>query len=231
MAESAHQGDKLNVFISYSRDDLDFADLLDATLGLAGFATSIDRRGIFGGEDWEKRLGALIAAADTVVFVLSPSSVRSEICTWEVKEARRLSKRVLPVVCQALGDSKPPDELASLDYIFCYPEPKSPNSGIPSGLARLAWALNTDLDWLREHTDYLKQATDWAAGGKIAERLLLGSDIALAKAWLTRRPKNGPEPTELQLDFIKASEAEDIRQQSAESQRLRRCRRRRPRVG
>jgi hypothetical protein len=46
MAESAHQGDKLNVFISYSRDDLAFADQLDAGLGLAGFGTTIDRHGI-----------------------------------------------------------------------------------------------------------------------------------------------------------------------------------------
>jgi len=40
MAEAAGQGDKLNVFISYSRDDLDFADQLDAALGLAGFGTA-----------------------------------------------------------------------------------------------------------------------------------------------------------------------------------------------
>ena len=31
--KSAQQGDKLNVFISYSRDDLAFADQLDAALG------------------------------------------------------------------------------------------------------------------------------------------------------------------------------------------------------
>ena len=43
MAEAAGQDDKLNVFISYSRDDLDFADQIDAALGLAGFGTSIDR--------------------------------------------------------------------------------------------------------------------------------------------------------------------------------------------
>jgi hypothetical protein len=32
MAGAAGQGGKLNVFISYSRDDLDFADQLDASL-------------------------------------------------------------------------------------------------------------------------------------------------------------------------------------------------------
>jgi hypothetical protein len=32
--------------------------------------------------------------------------------------------------------------------------------------------------------------------------------IAEAKAWVARRPKGAPEPTALQLDFIRASEQE-----------------------
>jgi polyhydroxyalkanoate synthesis regulator phasin len=64
MTETARQGGKLNVFISYSRDDLAFADLLDATLGLAGFDTSIDRRGIFGGEDWSQALDPVLKRID-----------------------------------------------------------------------------------------------------------------------------------------------------------------------
>src|SRR5215470_17861888 len=78
---------KLRVFISYSRDDLDFADQLDAALNTCGFECFIDRQGISGGEDWKRRLGNLISEADTVVFVLSPDSARSETCNWEVEEA------------------------------------------------------------------------------------------------------------------------------------------------
>jgi hypothetical protein len=87
-------------------------------------------------------------------------------------------------------------------------------------LVQLTSALNTDLDWLREHTRYLQRATEWDGGGRPANRLLSGPDITTAKAWAARRPKNAPEPTELQLDFIKASETEATRQQSAEAQRL-----------
>jgi TIR domain len=68
---------KLRAFISYSRDDLKFADQLDAALDACGFECVIDRQGISGGEDWKRRLGNLISEADTVVFVLSPSSARS----------------------------------------------------------------------------------------------------------------------------------------------------------
>src|SRR5271165_4163547 len=220
MAEAAGQASKLNVFISYSRDDLAFADQLDAALRLTGFGTSIDRHGISAGEDWPKRLGNLIRDADTIVFVLSPSSAKSKTCAWEVEEAVRLGKRVIPVLSRSLENASAPPQLAALNYIYFYDEPRFPGSGFGSGLVGLVSALNTDLDWLREHTRYLQRATEWDAGGRPANRLLSGPDIATAKAWAARRPKNAPEPTELQRDFIKASEAEDIRQQSAEAQRL-----------
>jgi hypothetical protein len=193
MVEAAKPGGKLNVFISYSRDDPDFADRLDASLQLGDFETTIDRRGMSGGEDWKARLGALIRDADTVVFVLSPSSAKSEICEWEVDEAVRLGKRVIPVVACPLGDVKPPQQLADRDYIYLYPEPKFPGSGFGPGLLRLGAALNTDLDWLREHTRYLRLANEWEEVGKPPDRRLLSAaDIALAKNWAASRPPKAP---------------------------------------
>jgi hypothetical protein len=211
--------DKLNVFISYSRDDLDFADQLDKALRLTGFAT-LDRHGISGGEDWRIRLGGLIRAADTVVFVLSPASAASEICAWEVGEAARLNKRIIPVLCRTLGGESPPLALAQRNYIFFYREPKSPGSGFGGGLGQLVTALNTDLDWLREHTRLLQRATEWQVGGRSANRLLSGEDIAAAKAWAARRPKDAPSPTELHLAFLRASEDEEAARAGAERRRL-----------
>ena len=172
---------KLRVFISYSRDDLNFADQLDAALDACGFECLIDRHGISGGEDWKRRLGNLISEADTVVFVLSPSSARSEICDWEVEEAARLNKRILPVICRPLEGVSPPPRLRDLNYIFFYEEPKVPDSGFGTGLASLVAALNTDFDWLREHTRYLQRAIEWDTGGRPANRLLSGNDIARGK--------------------------------------------------
>jgi WD40 repeat protein len=211
---------KLRVFISYSRDDLDFADQLDAALDLCGFECSIDRHGISGGEDWKRRLGTLISEADTVVFVLSPASARSEICAWEVEEATRLSKRILPVICRPLDGASPPPRLRDRNYIFFYADPKTPGSGFGTGLASLVAALNTDFDWLREHTRYLQRAIEWDRGGRPANRLLSGDDIASAKAWAARRPKDAPEPTELHLDFVRASENFETERQSEERRRL-----------
>ena len=68
----ADASEKLKVFISYSRRDAaEFADDLVAGLELAGFAPFLDRHDIAAGEDWEARLGGLIAQSDTVVFVVT----------------------------------------------------------------------------------------------------------------------------------------------------------------
>jgi TPR repeat protein len=212
---------KLRVFISYSRDDLEFADQLDAALNAYGFECLIDRHGISGGEDWKRRLGNLISEADTVVFVLSPTSARSEICAWEVEEATRLGKRILPVNCRPLEGASPPPQLRERNYIFFHTDPKAaPGAGFGTGLANLTAALNTDFDWLREHTRYLQRAIEWNAGGRPADRLLSGDDIAEAKAWVARRPKNAPEPTALHLDFIRASEEEAGARLSAQRKQL-----------
>jgi TIR domain len=149
---------KLRVFISYSRDDLEFADQLDAALDACGFECIIDREGISGGEKWKLRLGNMISEADTVVFVLSPTSARSEICAWEVEEATRLGKRILPVISRPLGGTSPPPQLRERNYIFFHAGPKAaPGAGFGTGLASLIAALNTDFDWLREHTRYLQR--------------------------------------------------------------------------
>jgi TPR repeat protein len=211
---------KLRVFISYSRDDLDFADQLAAALDTSGFECFIDREGISGGEAWKRRLGILISEADTVVFVLSPESARSETCNWEVEEAARLNKRILPANWRPLESVSPPPRLRDLNYIFFYKEPKVPGSGFGTGLAKLVAALNTDFDWLREHTRYLQRAIEWDKGGRPANRLLSGDDIAEAKAWAARRPKDAPEPTALHLDFIRASEGEAEARLSAQRKQL-----------
>ena len=211
---------KLRVFISYSRDDLDFADQLAAALDTSGFECFIDREGISGGEAWKRRLGNLISEADTIIFVLSPSSARSETCNWEVEEAARLNKRILPANCRPLEGVNPPPRLRDLNYIFFYKEPKVPGSGFGTGLASLVAALNTDFNWLREHTRYLQRAKEWDEGGRPANRLLSGNDIAEAKAWVARRPKSAPEPTTLHLDFIRASEEEAAARLSEQHKQL-----------
>src|SRR5215467_2693714 len=111
-------GEKLKVFISYSRrDSAAFADELVAGLEVAGFAPFLDRHDIAAGEDWEARLGGLIREADTVVYVISPEAVKSERCGWEVDKTLALSKRLIPVIYQPATEADIPDRLRRLQFI------------------------------------------------------------------------------------------------------------------
>jgi TIR domain len=201
---------QFKVFISYSRAESRFADELVKGLEYGGqFDVTIDRESIAEGEDWKLRLGALIAEADSIVFVISPDSAKSDICAWEVAHAKRLSKRIIPVLAKPVGKIPVPRELAKLNYVrFDAMDNGEPRSFM-EGLAALVRALNTDIAWLHEHTRYLTLAQSWDEAGRLPNRLLSGPDIAVAKEWVAKRSKDAPEVTGLQHDFIKASEAED----------------------
>jgi TIR domain len=111
-------GEKLKVFISYSRrDSAAFADELMAGLELAGFAPFLDRHDIAAGEDWEARLGGLIEQSDTVVFVVSPEAVKSKRCVWEVDRTIELSKRLLPVIFKPVPENDIPEKLRRLQFV------------------------------------------------------------------------------------------------------------------
>src|ERR1700744_4112568 len=110
--------DKLKVFISYSRrDSSEFAEELLAGLELAGFAPFLDRHDIAAREVWETRLGPRIRQADTIVYVVSPESVKSPRWAWEVDKALAETKRVLPVIFKSVPDADIPAELQRRQFI------------------------------------------------------------------------------------------------------------------
>src|SRR5204863_3415919 len=106
------------IFISYSRKDIAFADQLDAALKARGFEPLIDRSDIYAFEEWWKRIEALIARADTVVFVLSPDAVASDVALKEVAHAASLNKRFAPIVYRHVDEKQVPEALAELTFNF-----------------------------------------------------------------------------------------------------------------
>ena len=215
MSKDERGDERVKIFLSYSRDDADFAEQVLAALIACDFYPLIDRQEMTGGEPFEKRLMELILAAGIVVFILSPSSAKSAACRWEVEQAIENGKRVIPVICRPLGEALPPEKLRALDYIYFYPEPKSPDTGFGTGLSRLVKSMNADLEWIRASTRLQLLATLWMQGDRPTTRLLSGPDITDAKKWQRRRPL-----TALQNEFVRASEEEAALRAGAEHQRL-----------
>jgi tetratricopeptide (TPR) repeat protein len=197
---AAASGAKAKVFVSYSRKDLAFAQMLVAALAGRGFDAFLDKTDIAPGEPWQERLAGLIASADTVVLAVSPDSVASNVCSWELEESARRGKRLIPVVARRIADDDAPPALRRLNWVFC-----AEGDDQDAALAALDTALHTDLPWVREHTRLGELARRWDEQGRRKGASLRGADLDAAERWLDRRPADANAPTDLHQDFIRAS--------------------------
>ncbi|MGE0503143.1 MAG: TIR domain-containing protein [Rhizobiaceae bacterium] len=192
--------DALKVFISYSRVDMAAADRMVADLERNGFAVTIDRRDLPYGEEWQKELAAFIAASDTVVWLVSPASVKSKWVNWELGEVGRLSKRLLPV---KVADTDPATLPEALGRIHLLPAEGVYESSLHE--ADLVRALNTDRAWLKKATSLSDDAREWMAANRDGAHLLRGRALAEAEAWSVRTPRDVPAPASEILELILAS--------------------------
>jgi formylglycine-generating enzyme required for sulfatase activity len=191
---------KARIFISYSRKDMVFVDRLETALKARGFEPLIDRTEIYAFEDWWQRIEALIGGADTIVFVLSPDAIGSEVTLKEVAHAVSLNKRFAPIVCRPAEDSTVPEPLRRLNFIF-FDDP----ARFDANADVLAEALETDIGWVRQHTEYGEAARRWSAAGRSGGLLLRSPALEVAEHWIVSRPRRGPEPTKQIQDFVAES--------------------------
>lgn len=108
-----------HVFVSYSRADAIFAKafvemLREDLLPEPEHFTWYDGR-LRGGQDWWDEILRQIARADIFIYLMSGTSVQSEYCKAEFKEAWRLRKHVLTV--QITSEIRYPDTLKRIQYV------------------------------------------------------------------------------------------------------------------
>jgi TIR domain/LrgB-like family len=198
--EENRQESKAKIFISYSRKDMAFADRLEAALRARGFEPLIDRTEIYAFEEWWKRIQALIARADTVVFVISPHALASDVALKEVAFAASLNKRFAPVVWHRVDDKGVPEALAKLNFIFF-----DDDAPFDQRADQLAEALNTDIGWVRQHTDLGEQARRWTQAKGASGLLLRSPVLEQAERWIASRPPGALAPTDETQAFIRQS--------------------------
>jgi tetratricopeptide (TPR) repeat protein len=191
---------KARIFVSYSRQDNAFARRLVDALLARHFDAFLDTKDIVAGEDWQARLGKLILAADTVVFVVSPDSIGSKFCAWEVQEATLLDKRIVPVVARDTPNASVVPSLARLHFLSF-----KDDTAFETQVGALTTAIETDLDWIREHTRLAEIAQRWNSAGRRTADLLRGKALEETEAWALRHPRTAPPPSEQQRAFIAAS--------------------------
>ena len=73
-----------DVFISYSRKDKAFVQVLNQALEESQYDTWVDWEDIPLTADWWEEIKSGIEAADTFLFVISPGSITSKVCGQEI---------------------------------------------------------------------------------------------------------------------------------------------------
>lgn len=98
-----------DVFISYSRQNLDLANRVEQSLKERGLRCFMDRETIEIGEDFAEKIGVSIHASEVVLFIWTKESNQSENVAREIALAKVYDRLVVPF---KLGDFVPHHRLA-----------------------------------------------------------------------------------------------------------------------
>ena len=202
IAESLRQppAESLDVFVSYSRADSDFARKLNDTLQIQGKTTWFDQESIASGSDFQQEIYRGIKACDNFVFILSPRSVNSPYCNDEVEYAASLSKRFVTVLHREVNAADLHPELAKVQWIDFNHNERDFNANFN----QLVRTLDTDREYVHSHSKWLQRAIEWDSKGKSVDLLLRGNEYVIAQNWLQEADHKNKRPaaTPLQKEFL-----------------------------
>ncbi len=201
-----------DVFISYSRKDKPFVQRLHTSLSQVKRDIWVDWEDIPPTADWWKEIQNGIEAADTFVFIISPDSVRSEVCRDEIQHALDHNKRFIPILYREIVEEA--DKAQMHTAISSHNWVMFDNDGaFETSFQSLVEAMDTDLTHVREHTRLLVRAREWDSGNRPKSGLLEGEALIKAEGWLAQAVYKKPAPTPLHQDYIFASRRHEINRQ------------------
>ena len=189
-----------DVFISYSRKDIEFAQRIHHELEARDRQPWVDWQDIPPTAEWLDEVYAGIQAADTFLFIISPNSVVSEICTLEIEHAIQHNKRLVPVVLNDVEDGQVHSAMSAHNWVFLREE-----DDFEANFELLIDALDTDLEYVREHTRLLTLAIDWDENQRRRSAGLRGQELQTAEGWLAQSGSKDPQPTELHREYLISS--------------------------
>ncbi|HIO49907.1 TPA: TIR domain-containing protein [Candidatus Poribacteria bacterium] len=152
--------------------------------------------------EWLDEVYAGIQAADTFLFIISPDSVVSEICTLEIEHAIQHNKRLVPVVWHDVADDQVHSAMSAHNWVFLREE-----DDFDANFELLIDALDTDLEHVREHTRLLTRAIEWDQDEQSKGLALSRQELTMAEGWLTQGVSKEPRPAELHSEYIAFSRA------------------------
>lgn len=101
------------IFISYSKQNIDFARMLRRKLETAGFPVWMDESALLASERWWHRIEENVRACSAFIVIMSDESANSDWVERELLLAERLRKPIFPI----LIEGEPWSRLANIQYV------------------------------------------------------------------------------------------------------------------
>ena len=119
ITESARNANNLmtQVFLAHAEEDTAIMEKVRQSLHREGFTVWSSQTDIQTGEDFHQAIGRGIEEADNLVYLLSPNSLQSEYCQYELDYALSLNKRIIPILAQSTDPAQAPPVLRDMRYI------------------------------------------------------------------------------------------------------------------
>jgi len=189
------------LFISYSRKDVEFARRITERFETEGLEAWVDWQDIPPSVDWMKEIQKGIEEADIFLYLISPDSISSSVCAEEVAHAVLNGKRIVPVIAREIDIKVAPKTITHLNWIFF----SRPQDIFEDAFAKVLEVIHTDYDWVQVHRRLQMKALEWERNSSEDSFLLRGKDLQDAEAQLRVNGEKSPQPTELQLAYVTKS--------------------------
>ncbi len=188
------------LFVSYSRkDSVASRKLIEAFKTKIDQEVWVDWESIPPAVDWLEQIFRGIEGSDAFIFMISPDSIKSEVCNVEIGRAALNNKRIIPIVLRDVDPKDTNEVIRKLNWTYIR---KTDN--FEEGLAKIKTAIDLDIDWLQEHARLQNKALDWHRK-KDVSLLLRGKDLRNARQMLQTFTSKDPIPTDLQRKYIEHS--------------------------
>jgi hypothetical protein len=195
-----------DIFISYSRRDMDLVQKIIGALTINNLDTWVDWKSIPKGEDWEQEIYQGIEESSVLLYIVSPDSVRSEMCRKEVAHAAKNGKRIIPVIINDVEARELPSEISRLNPIYC----RQNQDDFSKAIEEINITIHTNYEWLKFHTTLQVKALEWERHNRDDSYLMRGRELQNAQTKIAAN-KEEPYLTELQQQYVTASRRRESR--------------------
>ena len=207
----AADGGMTQVFISYVQDDRSVKDEVYHHLLQAGLTVWTDTTDIQSGQDFEVAIQRGIEQSDSMVYLISAASIKSDYCQQEIETALTLNKRILPMLIEDIDLSLLTDTLRKIQFINLADNQVALD--LAQDFAKLLGALRREAPYYDQHKRLLVKALKWQRQKDNPSLLLRRKPLEKYAAWAQvarHRQQHGALP--VQLAFLEASSQQPIAQ-------------------